>query len=417
MTDTPFNFHITGRFAPSPTGRLHLGNIASMLVAWLAAKVHRTCGGHEIGAGTQHPGKVVLRFEDIDRPRTVPGADQWTMDDLTWLGLQWDGTPIWQAQRLNDYASAIRDFEVLHLARPAQSGQLGQAAQSQQSSQPQQSDQSNRPDQPERLVYPCFCSRRELHEASAPQSSDGFFVYPGTCRHFATIPASSEQLSRQHSLRLAFPRVGSPDQIVSFSDAVFGEQSWDLPNQVGDTVIRRSDGLFAYQLAVVVDDAAQGVNQIVRGRDLLRSVAIQSWVRRCLLASRAGLDDPQEWTKPVITSAGTGIPTAQAPEYLHIPLVCDLDGKRMAKRAHSYEIDTLRAHHVPPDAVIGSVAALLGLTDPPQGDLRHFEPCTPSDLLESLDWTSLVARLHGPKTTPRADVRADPRVLLARFNS
>jgi glutamyl/glutaminyl-tRNA synthetase len=401
MTGTPLDFHITGRFAPSPTGRLHLGNIASMLVAWLAAKVHRTCDGHEIGAGTQHPGKVVLRFEDIDRPRTVLDADQWTMDDLTWLGLTWNGTPIWQSQRLNDYASAIHDFETLHLARPRQP------------EQPQQSDQ------PERLVYPCFCSRRELHEASAPQSSDGFFVYPGTCRHFATIPASSEQLQRQHSLRLAFPCVGSPDQIVSFSDAVFGIQSWDLPDQVGDTVIRRSDGLFAYQLAVVVDDVAQGVNQIVRGRDLLRSVAIQSWVRRCLLASHAGLDDPQEWAKPVITSVGAGVPTPQAPEYLHIPLVCDMDGKRMAKRSHSYEIETLRAHHVPPDAVIGYVAALLGLTDPPQGnqgDLRHFEPCMPSDLLKSLDWPSLIARLHGPTVTPRSDVRADPKILLARFD-
>jgi glutamyl-Q tRNA(Asp) synthetase len=391
------DFRIVGRFAPSPTGRLHLGNIASMLVAWLAAKARRTIGGQHVGAGTRHPGKVVLRLEDIDLPRHVPDADQWTMDDLHWLGLDWDGAPVWQSKRLDVYASVIRDFERMRMAWPRQWSHQESMV-------------------PERLVYPCFCSRRELHEASAPQSSDGFFVYPGTCRHFATVPASAQQCERRHSLRLAFPRPGSPDQTISFTDAVYGPQKWDLPRQVGDIVIRRSDGLFAYQLAVVVDDLAEGVNQVVRGRDLLRSVAIQAWVRQCVLASQAGLMDPQKWGKPVIASTPDAFPSAQAPEYAHIPLLCDPSGQRMAKRIQSFEVDTLRRHHISPDVVIGYVAALLGLTDPPRGDVQRFEPCTPADLLKSLDWESLVSRLHGPGSTPRADIRADPARLLTRFD-
>ncbi len=142
---------IVGRFAPSPTGRLHLGNIASMLVAWLAARV--------LG------GRVLLRIEDIDLPRAVPDADKWIMDDLHWLGLDWDGEPVWQSRRLDLYEQELHKIAVLRLLGP----------------DGEPSD--------ERAVFPCFCSRKDLREASAPQGSDGFVIYPGTCRHFASDPA------------------------------------------------------------------------------------------------------------------------------------------------------------------------------------------------------------------------------------
>lgn len=388
---------IVGRFAPSPTGRMHLGNIASMLVSWLAAKVRRTVvtgdpalapgtpeegpspepapRTREIGWGTGTPGRVVLRIEDIDVPRMVPDADRWIMDDLDWLGLSWDGEPVWQSQRRERYVDAIAGLEGLRLRGTG-----------------------------ERLVYPCFCSRREIHAASAPQSSDGFFIYPGTCRRYATTPPSAETLERRHSLRLAMPSGASPAAHVRFVDALYGPQAWDLPKDVGDIVIRRSDGLFAYQLAVVVDDEVQGINQIVRGRDLLRSTAVQMWERRCLLAVREGHESPEDVTAPVSSVPPVpgrvpgAVPSADAPEYLHVPLMLDPNGQRLAKREHSLEIHTLREAGVPADAVIGYVAALLGLTDvsrgtPEQGGM-NFEPCTPQDLVRSLEWDTLVSRLR-----------------------
>lgn len=407
---------IVGRFAPSPTGRMHLGNIASMLVAWLAAQLEG--------------GRIVLRIEDIDLPRAVRDADRWIMDDLHWLGLEWDGEPIWQSQRLDLYRQALEKLEGLRLLGPG-----------------------GRPSV-ERLVFPCFCSRKDLREASAPQGSDGFVIYPGTCRHYASNPAmtgpalAGNAISRRHSLRLAMPRPGAPQAVQQFVDACYGSQSWSLPHDIGDVVIRRSDHLFAYQLVVVIDDLLQGVTQIVRGRDLLRSTAVQMWIRRCLLAAREGDAFAQEYKEPVATNApeqgrsvkpadgvsaetatgkaaprgpaihcdstgttGSQAPSPAAPMYLHTPLILGTDGKRLAKRNGSLEVATLREEGVPPDAVIGYLAAVLGLTPSHTADCSDFEPLSPQNLLELLKPAHLASRLRGGSHTPHDHV-VDPQILL-----
>lgn len=419
---------IVGRFAPSPTGRLHLGNIASMLVAWLAARL--------LG------GRVLLRIEDIDLPRAVPDADKWIMDDLHWLGLDWDGEPVWQSRRLDLYEQELRKIAGLRLLSP-----------------------DGGPSD-ERAVFPCFCSRKDLREASAPQGSDGFVIYPGTCRHFTSDPAmtgialfddlsaltgrvgrgSAEEgtaegrssdaglLSRRHSLRLAMPRPGAPQGTQSFVDALYGPQSWDLPRDIGDVVVRRSDRLFAYQLVVVIDDLLQGVTQIVRGRDLLRSTAVQMWIRRCLLAAGEGDSYAQRYEGPVVTDPQApdlpAVLSPAAPMYLHTPLILGTDGRRLAKRDGALEVATLREHGVPADAVIGYLAAVLGLQPrrdglrdnedngprgtqgcfTASGPITDFEPISAADLLHSLTWDSLLARLCGADGEPH-DHAVDPQVV------
>lgn len=394
---------IVGRFAPSPTGRLHLGNIASMLVAWLAARVQG--------------GRVLLRIEDIDEPRAVKDADRWIMEDLAWLGLDWDGEPIWQSQRLDLYEQKLHGLEDLLIEGPEDGHFEGHAGLS----------GSAAPFRPaEHAVFPCFCSRRDLREASAPQGSDGFVIYPGTCRRFAADPPDPERLEHRHSLRLAMPRVGAPDEVQSFVDAVYGRQSWDLPRDIGDVVIRRSDRLFAYQLVVTIDDLEQGVTQIVRGRDLLRSTAVQMWIRRCLLAVGEGDRFAQQHDRPVVTDPldPTAVPTPQAPEYLHIPLILGTDGRRLAKRDGALEVATLRRQGVPPDAVIGYLAAVLGLVPPHSRSERSraggnisasdFEPISAQDLLARLTPQALVHALKDggrKRSVGPQDRRVDPRIL------
>ena len=340
---------VTGRLAPSPTGRMHLGNAYAALAAWLGV---RATGG-----------RVLLRIEDIDAPRVVKDADRWIMDDLAWLGLDWDGETVYQSQRLDAYEEALR--------RLREQG----------------------------LVYPCFCSRADIRAASAPNEGDGFLIYPGTCRR---LPAA-ERESRvargdRHSWRLAVPDAyadpdpascAAPDpdtsvmsehadsdisrvdraacdapteglpRVVCFDDRVFGPQRFDLPRQLGDVVVRRSDGLFAYQLAVSVDDMAMGVTQIVRGRDLLRSTAIQLYVRRCLGA-------------------------ADMPEFAHLPLIDAADGRRMAKRLNSLDLGAMREHGDDPRAVVGYCAWLLRLLGEPR-------PMTPQELLPLFSWEAVAA--------------------------
>ena len=366
---------IVGRFAPSPTGRLHLGNIAAMLLAWLAA---RAAGG-----------SIVLRIEDIDYERMMPDADRWIMDDLSWLGLDWDGEPIWQSQRTELYREAMKqliEFDVKQL--PA----LGS----------------------DRLIYPCFCSRADIRAASAPQRGDGFVIYPGICRHYshesggrltpdgelvadprpAARPRTAREIRkgiagelRQHSLRIAVPTSSTcPECVVRFTDVLCGAQKWNLTTDVGDTIVKRADGHYAYQFVVVYDDLAQGVNQIVRGRDLDRSTAVQIWIRRALLASNA-VDVPhsssQNGESDVRSESerGEGLarvesgvngesdvreqvnPTARNPQYWHIPLLTDAAGKRLAKRDKDLELATLRAKGVKPEAVLGYIAGILGIGD------------------------------------------------------
>lgn len=366
---------IVGRFAPSPTGRLHLGNIAAMLLAWLAA---RAAGG-----------SIVLRIEDIDYERMMPDADRWIMDDLSWLGLDWDGEPIWQSQRTELYREAMKqliEFDVKQL--PA----LGS----------------------DRLIYPCFCSRADIRAASAPQRGDGFVIYPGVCRHYshesggrlgpdgelvadprpAARPRTAREIRkgiagelRQHSLRIAVPTLSTcPESVVRFTDVLCGAQKWNLTTDVGDTIVKRADGHYAYQFVVVYDDLAQGVNEIVRGRDLDRSTAVQIWIRQALLASNA-VDVPHSSSENGESDVrgeserGEGLarvesgangesdvreqanPTARNPQYWHIPLLTDAAGKRLAKRDKDLELATLRAKGVKPEAVLGYIAGILGIGD------------------------------------------------------
>nr|WP_273398957.1 tRNA glutamyl-Q(34) synthetase GluQRS [Bifidobacterium indicum] len=309
---------VVGRLAPSPTGRMHLGNIYACLAAWL--------GVRSSGAS----GVLRLRIEDIDGPRVVEGADRWIMDDLDWLGLDWDGPVVYQSRRGADYDQALNVLQEQHLADGGP------------------------------LVYPCFCSRADIRAASAPNEGDGFLVYPGTCRN---LPGDvvEERLGRgdRHSLRIAVPAdsAGS-DAIRRFDDLVFGARSFNLPRDVGDVVIRRADGLVSYQLAVTVDDLAMGVNQIVRGRDLLRSTAIQTWIR-----SHLRMD-------------------AQPVQYAHLPLIDGADGRRMSKRFGSPDMQTLREQGWTARQVIGVCGWLLGLLD-------HPRPANAQELLDCFTWKSL----------------------------
>lgn len=320
------NSPIIGRMAPSPTGRIHIGNVYAALAAWLGA---RSVGG-----------QVRLRIEDIDTPRVVADADRWIMDDLHWLGLDWDGSVVYQSQRAELYRQAFEDLKSqnlcsldFHAAHDCEN-----------------CADCNRP-----LVYPCFCSRADIRAASAPNEDDGFIVYPGTCRKLSTEVADAYLASgERHSWRIAVPDGESECSQCNFQDCVFGEQSFSLPEQVGDVVLMRSDGVVSYQLAVAVDDIDMGITQVVRGRDLLRSTAIQLWIRH-----RLECWNPIEWA--------------------HLPLVDGVDGRRLSKRFGSFDMGSVRERSILPEQVLGLCAWLLGLQEKPEATSLH-------QLKESFSW-------------------------------
>lgn len=247
-----------GRFAPSPSGPLHAGSLVAALASWLDARAHG--------------GRWLLRMEDVDTPRTVPGAADTIMAQLNALGLHWDGDIMWQSQRNAAYQSA---FDTL-----AACG----------------------------LIYGCGCTRREIADSAlrgqtAP-GADGERPYPGTCRH--GLPPGRQ--ARAWRLRV-------PDGIERFEDRWLGPQEQDVAAAVGDFALRRADGLWAYQLAVVVDDAEQGVTDVVRGADLLSSTARQRVLGRLL-----------------------GVPPLR---YLHVPLILDtVSGLKLSKQNGAAAIDT-----------------------------------------------------------------------------
>ncbi|MBQ9439740.1 MAG: tRNA glutamyl-Q(34) synthetase GluQRS [Paludibacteraceae bacterium] len=210
------NSHHIGRFAPSPTGRMHLGNVYAALMSWLFA---RASGG-----------LWLLRIEDLDPERSRQEYADALMSDLEWLGLEWDGTPLYQSQRTDIYRHY---FEQL-----TQQG----------------------------LVYPCFCTRADILATQAPHQSDNRVVYSGACRGLTYDQIRQRMAERKPSWRLMMP-----DAESSYVDAIYGPQRCNLKRDCGDIVIRRADGAFAYQLAVSVDDALSGVTQVVRGRDLILS--------------------------------------------------------------------------------------------------------------------------------------------------
>jgi len=297
---------IVGRFAPTPSGRMHLGNAFSALVSWLGA---RSAGG-----------RIVLRVEDLEaRPGSRELAAQ-LMDDLAWLGLDWDEGPWYQSERSDVYEAAI--------CRLAEKG----------------------------LTYPCFCTRRELHAASAPHASDGTYVYQGTCRDLTPIEVRWRSQVRPPATRLVVPDQGDEKGQIAFDDLVFGHHAEELWRDCGDFLVRRSDGVFAYQLAVIVDDALMGVTQVVRGRDLLGSTARQIYLQRLL---------------------GFAQPT-----YAHVPLLVAPDGRRLAKRDQDLELGELRARGMRPEELIGRLAAASGLID-------AYEPVSATDLLDGFSWERL----------------------------
>lgn len=290
-----------GRLAPSPTGALHLGNARTFLLAWLSIR--------------SRGGTLLLRIEDIDGPRVKSGAMAGTLEDLRWLGLDWDGEVAVQSERLEHYAAAA--------------GRLVAAG----------------------LAYPCICTRKEIEEAaSAPhEGGDDGPVYPGTCRgRFPSPEAAEAATGRPAALRFRVDAAAVP-----FVDGFVGPQ----PGRVaGDFVIRKRDGGPAYQLAVVVDDAAQGVTEVLRADDLLPSTP-----RQLLLYRALGLREPR---------------------FVHVPLVVGSDGKRLAKRHGDTSLRHLRERGVPAEALVGWLAAACGLR--PAG-VR----CTPRDLLRDFSLAAL----------------------------
>lgn len=292
-----------GRFAPTPSGRMHLGNVASCLVAWLAC---RAAGG-----------RMVLRIEDLDPRAQSPRAADLIMDDLDWLGLGWDEGPFYQSRRGDAYAAALE-----RLSRDG-------------------------------LTYPCFCTRSELHAASAPHASDGTYVYRGTCRGLSADQVARRSKARPPATRLAVPKAPDPTGIIEFDDLVFGRVQECLARDCGDFLVRRSDGVVAYQLAVVVDDAEMGVTEVVRGRDLLGSCARQMYLQR-LLGYRE------------VT-------------YGHVPLLVAPDGRRLSKRERDLDLEALREAMSGPRALLGAIASHLGLCEP-------GEPVSADELVGRFSW-------------------------------
>lgn len=522
---------MTGRFAPTPSGRMHIGNVYAMLAAWLSA---RSQGEH-----------MLLRIEDVDKPRVIAGADQLMMDDLRWLGLDWDNAePLYQSRNTERYEYALEclrsvqwgDASDVAARLPADAARTSGSGLHDSCKGPQRDmhdaedvsrgvsqnfswntdDVSHHvsrllPDgvcaegpQVSDVLYPCFCSRADIRAASAPNEGDGFMVYPGTCRRLLREHPDEvrERLARgdRHSLRIAMPE-GKPAPMMHdatlpssaefvatmaaampmtagdvsaagiatatangpadrkaghsgsdgirhdavwqvgdnggrpvddsdgirgvtamFDDAVYGPQTYDLPHDIGDSVIRRADGLFGYQLVVVVDDLDMGVDDIVRGRDLLRSTALQMWIRHCLLvggfkpewsADSRGLgassapdeNSPRCETATCTMRANDDIPATMssafwpgmpckvsarhwsspsAPAYAHLPLIDNAAGRRLAKRERSLDTGALRARGVGPEQIIGYCAWLLRVRPTP-------EPCTAAELVPDFSWAPLRA--------------------------
>lgn len=281
---------VKGRFAPSPTGRMHLGNVYCALLSWLSAR--RQGGGW------------LLRIEDLDRGRSRDEYARMIMDDLRWLGLEWDEGPYYQSGRDEVYGHY---FGLLD-------------------------------------TYPCFCSRADLLAASAPHASDGRRVYAGTCRDM-----DAARRVKLGKVRPPAWRVRVPQQEVRFRDLHYGQQAIDLATEWGDFVVRRTDGTFAYQLAVCVDDALMGVTEVVRGVDLLSSVAPQMF-----LYDRLGLETPC---------------------FGHVPLICNTMGQRLCKRDKSLDMGEIRKRHNSPHRVLGALACYAGLlAEPDEVDAEELVP-------------------------------------------
>ena len=284
-----------GRFAPSPSGRMHLGNVLAALMAWLSV---RSAGG-----------TMLLRIEDLDPARCREDYALQIKDDLNWLGLDWDEEQTPQSKRTAAYEGMFRLLE----ARG--------------------------------LVYPCYCSRDALRAASAPHERDGESVYPGTCRDLTDAERAKQTKKPAWRIRV-------PDEGFTVTDGVQGIYRSNLARDCGDFVVRRADGVYAYQLAVVTDDLDGGVTQVVRGRDLLSSAPRQQYLLRLF--------------------------GANAPDYFHVPLLVDKSGRRLSKRDGDLDLGALR-QAMKPEAIIGMLAFAAGLTD-------KNVPISASELASVFSW-------------------------------
>lgn len=297
--------NVTGRLAPSPSGRMHLGNLLSALLAWLDA---RSAGG-----------RLILRIEDLDPDRCDPEKAARVIDDLRWLGLDWDEGGLdggyCQSRRARYYEAAFQRLR-----------DMG-------------------------LVYPCYCTRAERLAASAPHGGEGEPVYSGKCARLS----EEERLALERAGRRPAWRVRVPDANLSVNDGHYGPYTQNLRRDCGDFIVRRSDGVWAYQLAVVVDDALMGVDRVVRGRDLLPSAPRQAWLCRTL--------------------------GYEPPEYVHLPLLVDEAGRRLSKRDKDLDMGALRERYTP-----GELTGLLGWY---AGLLDRPKSVEPKDLLAGFSWAKV----------------------------
>jgi glutamyl-tRNA synthetase len=296
----------TGRFAPSPTGTLHLGNLRTALLAWLYARAQ--------GA------TFLVRIEDLDTGRVRAHFEREQLADLAAIGIDWDGEPVRQSEQLELYADALAQMDA------------------------------------DGILYPCWCTRAEIREAStAPHGPLPEGHYPGTCRRLT----AAQRAEREASGRPPALRVDAGATEIVFTDRLHGDQR----GVVDDFVVRRNDGAFAYNLAVVVDDGAQGVGEVVRGDDLLDSTPRQLW-----LADRLGLSRPA---------------------FAHVPLVLGPDGARLAKRHGAVTLADRLEQGETPAAVRARLAASVGLAD---ADERP----TPDELVARFDPSSFSPPPSGP---------------------
>ena len=302
-----------GRFAPTPSGRMHLGNVFAALLAWLSVR--------------SRGGEMVLRMEDLDTARTSGEYAETLREDLAWLGLDYDRETPAQSRRTEAYDRA---FSIL---------------------------------EEKGLLYPCYCTRSQLHSVNAPHLSDGTYVYPGTCRNLTQAQRAS--FSRPPAWRV---RVDDREWVVR--DRVQGEYRCVLSQDCGDMVIRRADGVYVYQLAVTVDDGEAGVTEVVRGMDLLSSAPRQMYLQTLL-----------------------GLPH---PEYAHVPMLLAADGRRLSKRDRDLDLGELRKH-LKPEQLIGWLAHAAGLIDRPS-------PISPRELCKDFSWE----KIHGES------IFADTQSLLNR---
>ena len=289
---------VIGRFAPTPSGRMHLGNVFAALVAWLSVR--------------KQDGQMVLRMEDLDTQRTSGAYADILMDDLNWLGLDFDIVTPPQSTRTevyDRYFAMLREMD---------------------------------------LLYPCYCTRSQLHSVNAPHLSDGTYVYPGTCRNL-----TAEE--RAAFGRAPAWRVKVPDKLWELQDYAQGAYKENLATDCGDFVVRRADGAYVYQLAVTVDDGEAGVTEVVRGTDLLSSAP-----RQMYLQSLFGFAHPK---------------------YGHVPMLLAPDGRRLSKRDKDLDLGALRTRFTAPE--------LLGLLSYSAGIIDRNTPIGLEELVAAFSWKRL----------------------------